>query len=206
MRILDLCCKAGGATAGYRRAFPHAHIVGVDIDPQPNYCGDEFHQADALTFPLDGYDLIHGSPPCKAHTKTGWAYHFGYHSNHADVLTPLRERLRATGTPWVIENVPGAPMTAHVVCCGSQFGLGVRRHRLFETSPAIFVMRQPCVHSQRVVSPHGRPNAEKGNRHQWAAAMDIDWMTVDELAQAIPPAYTEYVGSLMAAHLAERAA
>lgn len=196
-RLLDLMCGAGGAAVGYHRAG--FDVVGVDTEPQPHY-PFEFHQADALTFPLEGFDAIHASPVCKAHTKTGWAYHFGYHDRHADLLTPTRERLEQTTSPWVIENVPGAPMRVDMMLCGSQFGLRVRRHRWFEFGNwSTFALMTPCAHTIRVVSPHGRPNAAKGNRHQWAAAMEIDWMPrAEELAQAIPPAYTEHIGQLLA--------
>lgn len=202
--LVDLCCKAGGAAKGYQQAG--FYVVGVDIEPQPNYCGDEFHQADGLEFDLGDADAIHASPPCKAHTKTGWAYHFGYHARHKNVLAPMRQKLNRSGVPWVIENVPGAPMRPDIVLCGSQFGLGVRRHRWFELSWPLFELMWPCDHSRRVVSPHGNPNRFKGSARQWATAMGIDWMTGPELAQAIPPAYTEWIGRQLMAHLEERAA
>ena len=195
VRLLDLFCGAGGAAVGYSRAGFDV-IVGVDIVPQPNYPFD-FIQGDALNPPvnLEDFDLIHASPVCKAFTKTGWSYHFGYHQNHDDLLTPVRELLETSSTSWVIENVPGAPMRVDVLLCGSQFRLGVRRHRWFETSWEHFGLMEACNHSRRVVSPHGRPNAAKGNRQQWAEAMGIDWMPrAEELAEAIPPAYTEFIG------------
>ena len=175
-------------------------VVGVDIEPRPNY-PFEFHQADAMTWPLEGFDAIHASPPCKAHTKTGWAYHFDYHADHDDLLTPTRERLVANGAPWVIENVPGAPMRVDLELCGSMFGLGVRRHRWFEAGFPLSPFVLACNHSDRVVSPHGNPNRFKGTGKQWAAAMRIDWMTTAELSQAIPPAYTEHIGLQLMAHL-----
>jgi DNA (cytosine-5)-methyltransferase 1 len=195
---------------GYHRAG--FDVVGVDIEPQPHY-PFEFHQADALEVladfhgwadgPFDddpgsdrfGPDAIHASPPCKHFTKTGWAYHFDYHDDHDDLLTPCRDLLEQTGLPWVIENVPGAPMRTDVMLCGSQFGLGVRRHRLFEFSDPPFELMAPCVHPRHVVTPLGNPNAARGSRKDWAAAMDIDWMTAPELSQAIPPAFTEWIGA-----------
>jgi DNA (cytosine-5)-methyltransferase 1 len=183
---------------GYHRAG--FDVVGVDINPQPHY-PFEFHQADALTFPLDGFDAIHASPPCKAHTKTGWAYHFGYHADHRDLLTPARARLRQISLPWVIENVPGAPIRGDVMLCGSQFGLGVRRHRYFELSWPYPHLLPSCDHRLRVVSPHGNPNRFKGSAKAWATAMGIDWMDTVGLAQAIPPAYTEHIGRQLLAHL-----
>lgn len=179
---------------GYHRAG-FDEIVGIDIVNQPRY---PFHfiQADALKPPvrLENFDLIHASPICKTFTKTGWAYYFGYHDRHPDLLTPTRKLLEQSGVPWVIENVPGAPMRPDFILCGSQFGLGVRRHRWFETSAALFDFMYPCDHQLRVVSPHGNPNRFKGSRREWAEAMGIDWMTAPELAQAIPPAYSEFIG------------
>lgn len=191
-RVLDLFCCAGGAAMGYHLAWPDAEIVGVDISPQPRY-PFTFVQADAMVYPLDGFDFVHASPVCKAHTKTGWAYHFGYHANHADLITPTRDLLASWGGPWVIENVPGAPMRPDLVLCGSMFDLGVRRHRWFESNRPLPPWVLSCNHSRRVVSPHGNPNRFKGSAKQWAEAMGIDWMTGPELAQAIPPAYTRYL-------------
>jgi DNA (cytosine-5)-methyltransferase 1 len=200
--MLDLFCGAGGAAMGYHRAG--FDVTGVDINPQPRY-PFTFVQADAMTFPLDGFDVIHASPPCKHFTKTGWSYHFGYHANHDDLLTPTRQRLAASALPWVIENVPGAPMRADFMLCGSQFGLGVRRHRWFETSPQMFDLMPPCVHDRPVASPHGHPHF-KGEAKLWAAGMAIDWMTPEGLGQAIPPAYTEFIGAQLLDYVAERAA
>jgi DNA (cytosine-5)-methyltransferase 1 len=132
--LIDLFCKAGGCTKGYQRAG--FYVVGVDIEPQPNYCGDEFHQADALAFPLDEADAIHASPPCQAHSsiaKQQRARRPGAY-DHPDLVDATRDRLVAAGVPYVIENVVGAPLLNHVQLCGSSFGLDVRRHRLFECS------------------------------------------------------------------------
>jgi DNA (cytosine-5)-methyltransferase 1 len=195
-QLLDLFCGAGGCSVGYQRAG--FEVVGVDINPQPHY-PLTFWQADALDYLSHNgqfFDAIHASPPCKAFTKTGWAYKYDYHANHDDLLTPCRELLEATGKPWVIENVPGSPMRADVVLCGSQFGLGVRRHRWFEFSEPPFQLMPPCVHPKHVVTPLGNPNAARGSRREWAEAMEIDWMTTaGELSQAIPPAYTEWIGA-----------
>ena len=200
-RLLDLFCAEGGAAMGYARAG--FEVVGVDSQPMPRY-PFEFHQADAMTFPLEGFDAIHASPPCKAFTKTGWAYKFGYHLNHEDLLTPTRERLRTVSVPWVIENVPGAPMEAHAKLCGSQFGLGVRRHRWFEFSWPLFAPFLSCAHLPVDASPHGHPRrADEGAT--WGPAMGIDWMSTAGLAQAIPPAYTEWIGRQLMAAI-ERAA
>jgi DNA (cytosine-5)-methyltransferase 1 len=142
--LVDLFCKAGGCTKGYQRAG--FYVVGVDIEPQPNYCGDEFHQADALTFPLDEADCIHASPPCQAHSsiaKQQRARRPGAY-DHPDLVDVTRDRLVAAGVPYVIENVVGAPLLNHVQLCGSSFGLDVRRHRLFECS--FPVLAPPCAH------------------------------------------------------------
>lgn len=206
-RLLDLFCGAGGASRGYQLAG--FHVTGVDVAPQPNYCGDAFHQADAMTFPLDGYDAIHASPPCQRFIRGGTV-------NKAvalDLLTPTRRRLEQQPAPWVIENVPGAPMRADVVLCGSMFGLAVRRHRWFETDPPMVPWTLSCDHSRRVAGVYGNPHGDRGawpgmlpsDTATWQRAMGIDWMAARELAQAIPPAYTEHIGGLLVATV-ERAA
>jgi hypothetical protein len=116
-RLLDLFCGAGGAAVGYHRAG--FDVVGVDINPQPRY-PFEFHQADAMTFPLDGFDAIHASPPCQAYSHGTPP---DKRSNHPDLLDATRDRLNAAGLPWVIENVPRAPLRSPVILCGSQFDL-----------------------------------------------------------------------------------
>jgi DNA (cytosine-5)-methyltransferase 1 len=152
-RALDLFCKEGGATKGLQRAG--FHVTGVDIEPQPRYCGDAFHQADALTFPLEGYDFIWASPPCQAFTKLR---HMPTAKEHPDVIEPVRARLVASGVPWCIENVEDAPLGESgylIVLCGTMFGLEtadgraeLRRHRLFETSFSI-PLRPVCQHGFR---------------------------------------------------------
>jgi DNA (cytosine-5)-methyltransferase 1 len=117
-------------------------------------------------------------------------------------LTPTRELLEATGLPYVIENVPGAPMRVDVQLCGSQFGLGVRRHRWFEMNWPLFELMPACVHPKHVVTPLGNPNKARGSRKEWAEAMEIDWMTTaGELSQAIPPAYTRWIGERLLTNL-----
>ena len=116
--LLDLFCGAGGAAVGYHRAG--FDVVGVDNRPQPRY-PYEFHQADAMTWPLDGYDVIHASPPCQAYANvTAWR---GRPDSHPDLLAETRQRLEDSGRPWVIENVPEAPIRADYLMCGSAFGL-----------------------------------------------------------------------------------
>jgi DNA (cytosine-5)-methyltransferase 1 len=207
--LLDLFCGVGGCTKGYQRAG--FYVVGVDINPQPNYCGDEFVQADALTFPLTGFDGVHASPPCQAYTQLG-------NDTHPRLIEPVRDRLQATGCPYVIENVVGAPLEPSVILCGSMFGLNVRRHRLFECS--FPVMTQPCWHGSQDeirayygkkgwlvwtpaaanVQKRGRKPLLRGSVEQAEADMGIDWArTWDELREAVPPAYTEHIGQYLLA-------
>ena len=222
-RILDLFCGAGGAAVGYHRAG--FEVVGVDHRPQPNY-PFEFIQADALGFltrALDGgwYPLtlncsIHASPPCQAYSALGTLWR----RKHDDLVAPTRDLLELTGLPWVIENVPGAPMRHQTVLCGSMFGLGancrdgvyrqLRRHRLFETS--FPVMSPPCRHEGQPVGVYGHGGGRamtrgyKGTLDEYREAMGIDWATKAEIAQAIPPAYTEHIGSFLLEHLRHREA
>lgn len=190
---------------GYQRAG--FHVTGVDIEPQPNYCGDDFVQADAFDFlaslpPWDEFDVIHASWPCQLYIRGGLANR----AKHPNLLPPGREAMNASSVPlWVIENVPGAPMRADVQLCGSMFGLEVRRHRWFEFSqpPETLDLLPPCDHSRPVAGVYGHPHGEAGawpgmlpgDLATWSRAMGIDWMTAPELADAIPPAYTEWVGA-----------
>ena len=208
-RLLDLFCGAGGAAMGYHLAG--FEVVGVDLNPQPRY-PFEFHQADALTFPLDGYDVIHASPPCQAYSTLATLTDKTY----PDLYVPIRDRLIAASRPWIIENVIGAPYRSGFVLCGSSFGLRIRRHRNFETST--LVMNPPrCDHAWQndkiypalngqdrkrggrsgIVGVYGNGGDERADL--WPEAMGIDWMTRKELTQAIPPAYTEWIGSQLLA-------
>ena len=197
-RLLDLFCGAGGAAMGYHRAG--FEVVGVDIAPQKHY-PFEFHQADALTFPLDGFDAIHASPPCQAYSLASLSQRQGG-KQYADLVATIQRRLVESRTPWVMENVMGAPLDRPVLLCGSMFGLLVQRHRLFEspwlTGFAPFACRHDYI--PFTVCGHGTPSwqRKRTDRNQSVAecraAMGIDWMTRAELAQAIPPAYTEFIG------------
>jgi DNA (cytosine-5)-methyltransferase 1 len=226
-RIADLFCKAGGAAMGYYRAG--FDVVGVDIEPQPRY-PFEFHQADAMTFPLEGFDAVHASPPCQAYSSTKNMP--GAKKTHPELVGPVRDLLMQTGRPWIMENVPGAPLAAHIILCGTMFGLidgpwELRRHRLFETS-GLYVLTPPCQHNGRRptlsiagnfaaretrralgVYGNGGTNRElhgpKATIAQARRLMGIDWMTTAEICQAIPPAYTEYIGTQLLAHLAAAA-
>jgi DNA (cytosine-5)-methyltransferase 1 len=196
-RLLDLFCGAGGATRGYQLAG--FHVTGVDIEPQPRYIGDEFHQADALTFPLDGFDAIHASPPCQAYSWT--THRWPDRDKRPAHIDGTRDRLVASGVPYVIENVVGAPLIDPVVLCGVQFGLEVIRHRLFESN--VWLLRMPHIpHRGTVkdgtyvtVAGHGGDNIKgRGGRAAKQRAMGIDWMDDIELNESIPPAYTEWIG------------
>jgi DNA (cytosine-5)-methyltransferase 1 len=190
-RLLDLFCGAGGCSVGYHRAG--FDVVGVDINPQPHY-PYEFHQADAMSFPLDGYDAIHASPPCQHYANvTAWR---GSHNDHPDLLQPVRDRLTAWGGLWVIENVPEAPIRPDFLLCGSQFGLRIQRHRAFETSWHAFEMHTPCAHLDLL------PFMHKGER-AYANAMGCAWMTNREAREAIPPAYTTLIGLALLDQLAD---
>lgn len=206
-RLLDLFCCAGGAAMGYHRAG--FDVVGVDIDPQPNY-PFQFHQADATTYPLEGFDALHASPPCQDHSMsrnsaglhgTGW------------MLAHTLDRFRAQSRPWVIENVVGAPLPSAIELCGASFGLGASgldlpRHRRFELS--FPMLAPPCQHRRgKTLGVYGN-GTNKWHRTKLGRnltigelreAMGIDWTTRPELSQAIPPAFTEYIGTELLAHL-----
>jgi len=196
-RLLDLFCGAGGAAVGYHRAG--FEVIGVDIEPQPHY-PFEFVQADAfmaLTAMCHGefgpIAAVHASPVCLTFARvTAWR---GRRENHPDTLTPALRWLHTTGLPWVIENVPEAPLRRDYILCGSQFGLNVRRHRVFQTSWGGVQFGSPCNHHRQLL-----PFIHKGER-AYADAMGCDWMTKEEARQAIPPAYTEYLGGLLMEHL-----
>lgn len=211
-RLLDLFCGAGGATKGYQRAG--FYVVGVDVNPQPNYCGEEFVQADVLDYLdvlirhrlLGRFSAIHASPPCQ-HAST-LRHRTG--EDYENLIPQTRELLNDIGLPYVIENVMGAELVNPIRLCGSSFGLGangrqLRRHRLFECS-GFSVMAPPCAHRGQPVGVYGTggggqmTRGYKGTPEEYREAMGIDWATRAEIAQAIPPAYTKYVGEyLMAA-------
>lgn len=224
--LLDLFCCGGGATRGYQRAG--FYVIGVDISNQPNYCGDEFIQADALDF-LRRYvwaaDAIHASPPCQAYTHARHMANRG-REDHPRLIEPVRDALRLLGLPYVIENVEGAPLENPVMICGTAMGLTVKRHRLFESNVPIMVppcgcgrhrekrfASTPRVDGSRPLSAYVNPLASETTHEEFAAALGIDWIPkrgkrpARELHEAIPPAYTEHIGHyLMAAVTMEAAA
>lgn len=211
-RLLDLFCGAGGASVGYARAG--FEVDGIDFHLQPHY---------PFTFVLDNvmsvlednpswlkdYDAIHASPPCQGYSRMNHIHKRSYPL----LIEPVRNHLLLLGIPYVIENVEGAPLLDPITLCGTMFGLKVIRHRLFETSFPLTAPSGCGSHEGEFYSPagHGDPNwrhrsknphlSGKGYTDRCRAAMGIDWMNRDELAEAIPPSYTEHVGHALLAHL-----
>ena len=223
-KILDLFCGAGGASMGYCRAG--FEVEGVDNKPQPHY-PFKFHLADALEFPLEGYDAYHASPPCQFASvmrKGRWQDR----THHPNLIPATRKRLQATGKPYIIENVPGARshLINPIMLCGTMFGLStkegnqLRRHRYFECN-GFWLLVPLCAHNQvsaigvygggqhplhRTRKPkiigvwgHTGGSSKRDRCNQFGIdarreAMGINWMINSSLNQAIPPAYTEYIG------------
>lgn len=199
----------------YQAGF--TEIVGIDIKPQPRY-PFAFIQADALKPPVDlsAFDTIHASPPCQAYSALRVMKNARV---HADLVRETRQLLHDSGKLYIIENVFGAPLEYPVTLCGSMFdlksnGFGLRRHRYFETN-ILVLNSHACTHSVQTLSVHGAKvrNIAQEKRHYakdkrtrgqpvgvllpqafGREAMEIDWMTIKELSQAIPPAYTEWIG------------
>jgi DNA (cytosine-5)-methyltransferase 1 len=208
MRLLDLFCGAGGAGMGYHRAG--FEVVGVDIKPQPHY-PFEFHQGDALEYLAEHgreFDVIHASPPCQAYSRIAA---LATAEDYPKLVEPVRTALIKSGLPYVIENVPGAPLLNPMLLCGTMFNLPLYRHRLFETNfPLPFIWEAP--HGKKQDRIHGKDRRRdivlvvgkgqyKGYRKRASEAMGIDWMLEQELAEAIPPAYTEYIDKQLMQHL-----
>lgn len=189
-------------------------VLGVDINPQPRY-PFRFYRGDALEFVRKHgheFDVIHASPPCQ-HYSVATKSHSGDPAAHQNLIEPTREALRATCRPWIIENVVGAPLRNPVLLCGTMFdGLRVIRHRLFESSEALTAPskcgKHPLCYTVDKRKPHYGKLDEMtafvmvnggGNCSKAAAAdaMNIDWMTKKELNEAIPPAYTAFLGGLL---------
>jgi DNA (cytosine-5)-methyltransferase 1 len=182
------------------------HVTGVDIVAQKRYAGDVFIQAEALAFCREHgheFDVIHASPPCQHYSRaTAWR---GDRATHPDLIAATREALLAAGRPFVIENVEDARrlLTSPIMLCGSGFGLRVRRHRYFELSPPVLLLTPPCRHrSADYVHDHGGTQTESVYRD----AMGCDWMTAREAREAIPPAYTQFIGTAMMAVIASHPA
>jgi DNA (cytosine-5)-methyltransferase 1 len=215
-RLLDLFCGAGGCAKGYQRAG--FHVTGVDINPQPNYCGDEFVQDDALTlmsmypwWDVAPFDAIHASPPCPIHSSlNGWSGT----TESLDLIPETRKWLNQSGLPYVIENVIGAPLVNATRICGQALGLRVRRHRLFEANFALLV--PPCHHPEPPVIVVGgsigrkvfdpRRKAIAPTFEQAKEVMEMPWaMRPQEVVNAVPPRYTELIGHQLMQHIRSEA-
>ena len=197
MRLLDLFCGAGGAGVGYHRSG--FEVVGVDINPQPHY-PFEFYQSDAFDYLLEHgneFDIIHASPPCQAYSE---ATPITTKSNHPRLIGVLHKLFVDIKKPYVIENVEGSRkyLKNPVMLCGSMFGLGVWRHRYFEIYPIFLMSPSTCQHNGHPVTinppANARKNQGKRNFEKEKVAIGIDWMNKQEISQAIPPAYTEFIG------------
>lgn len=204
-RLLDLFCGAGGAGMGYYQAG--FDVVGVDIVPQPRY-PFTFALGDALTFDLSGFDALHASPPCQFYTQMlNWNQQ--HKKSYPNLIAVVRERLQATGKPYIIENVEHARpyLVNPLLLCGNMFGLRVYRHRLFESNLLLFAHTH-IKHRARAARPAKIPVPDEfwcpvgkfGRQDDAQRAMGIDWMQTGvhnprEIAQAIPPVYTAWLGA-----------
>lgn len=211
MHILDACCGVGGATRGYQNAGHK--VTGVDLIDSPNYVGDDFEQADAIQFIINHgskFDFIHASWPCQASSALTKGTNAG--RVYPQLIPVGREAMMSTGRPWAIENVAGAPIRKDLVLCGEMFSLAVIRHRFFELHEVEIEQPVHVPHRGRVAGMrHGEwfegpyfavygEGGGKGTVEQWRAAMGIDWTRErKEIAEAIPPAYTEHIGRQLAA-------
>lgn len=227
-RLLDLFCCAGGAAMGYHEAG--FDVVGVDIMPQPRY-PFLFVQSDAVellrsavmrrersgTFWhgqwFNGFDAVHASPPCQKHTDLA-------RQNKRDYpcfIEPIRALLKASGLPYVIENVEGAPLLSPTMLCGTMFPeTRVIRHRLFETNwplsapphgkhPLVYTMDKRKAHYGKLdewTSPVQVTGGGNCSKAAAADAMGMPWATKQELNEAVPPAYTRFIGRQLLAHIA----
>lgn len=207
-RIADLFCGAGGAGMGLSRAG--FEVVGFDLNPQPNY-PFEFHQADALSVDLSGFGAVWASPPCQAYTRKAatWGRARTNVIEHPDLLEPTRQKLQASGLPYIIENVPGSPIRAGLMLCGTMFGLDILKHRYFETNWPLPLAPATCHHHKGVYNPWSG-EGRSAERHR--AAQGTPWIptgggasrkagVTGDLNNAIPPAYSEFLGRQLLQHV-----
>jgi DNA (cytosine-5)-methyltransferase 1 len=196
MKILDLFCGAGGVAVGLESAIGDCWITGVDIVPQPRY-RYKFIQGEWNSIDPEPFDFIWASPVCKRYTQM-LNHGLTDRNNHKDFIPGVRQWLKNSGKPYVIENVAGAPLENAGMLCGEMFGLRVMRHLFFECSfPAIWPEHKPHRgHGHRKQGDGGyyyRVYGHETGKANWGMAMGIDWMKSYELAQAIPPAFSQYV-------------
>ncbi len=216
-RLLDLFCGAGGSAVGYHQAG--FDVVGVDINPQPNY-PFEFVQGDALEIAVQlipfggkkvhGFDAVHASPPCQGYSRMR---HLPWLKDRVYplLIEPVRDILVASGLPYVIENVEGAPLDPAFMLCGLSFGLRMYRHRYFESNQLMLVpaheRHRETIGSGRLLGsrykasggvigmlPDPAGHTAGASTKAAAVAMGVEWMSRDEMTQAIPPAYTRWIG------------
>lgn len=212
-QALDLFCCAGGATRGLQLAG--YRVTGVDIKPQPRYCGDVFVQDDAMAWLRDprrllDFDLIWLSPPCQRYCRITPER---TRNNHPDLLPEALGLARAQPIPYICENVEGAQtlMRSPLFLCGTMFGLNIWRHRWFEMGNVdVFFLLPPCNHDGHpvLISGRGMRGVRKGGKRPSepqkavkAAAIGIDWMITTELDQAIPPTYSRFLAEQIDHHL-----
>lgn len=213
--LLDLFCGAGGAAMGFSRTG--FEIIGVDNKPQPHY-PFPFVQADAVAYAaanLDQFDAVHASPPCQAYSDLALQSKLTY----PQLIEPTRKVLEDSGVPYVIENVETAPLLNCVVLCGTQFGIRVLRHRKFEAGNGLTLVDLPHMRRHPLVYTRDKRKAQYGKLDEMTSpvmvngggnctiaaardAMGIGWMTKDELNEAVPPVYTEWVGRQLYAYVA----
>jgi len=222
--LLDLFCCAGGASMGYYRAGfqpygidnkPQRHYPFPFLQMDAMEAMDRLLRGEGLTFSnggclyLSDFDVYHASPPCQPWGRMRKLnYAQGVARDYPELVNPIRKRLKETDKLYVIENTPGAPLIEPIMLCGSSFDLLVRRHRIFEMNFEVF--GQPCAHNRevqdkpplhrltgksRVVGCYGHGRGKGDNKALWSKAMGITWMTRTELSQAIPPAYTHFIGN-----------
>ena len=208
LRLFDGYCGAGGAGMGYSRAG--FVVTGADHNAQPHY-PFAFERRDVLSYTpqelRERFDALHGSPPCQRYSEA--AKFHGNSGDHPDLVEPTRALFKASGLPWVIENVVGAPIRADVMLCGTQFGLRIAKHRGFECSfPLGFRLLPPCDHSDVYDPWHGPGRTVE----EFRAAQGTPWIPMaggasrkrgvtGDVFNAIPPAFTEYLGAELLAHV-----
>jgi DNA (cytosine-5)-methyltransferase 1 len=208
-KLLDLYCKAGGSSMGYYRAG--FEVTGVDIQNQRKY-PFVFIKSDVREVLRDhkflkSFDAIAASPPCQLFSQTKHLRDSqGKDTNKINMIPETIEGLMMSGKPWIVENVPGAPLDKPVQVCGSAFGMKIRRHRLFQSN--VHLVGTSCYHSGITVGVYGQLNDRIPNGGRTAKdlkeareVMGIDWMPWTSLVEAIPPNYTEYLGKQLMSYV-----